>query len=69
MSIFLLFIAAELFMAAAAQRRIHARVEIIKKWKRGELSMDELLYLKTRPWFRKLFPMAKLKECVSKKED
>ena len=69
MGVILLFLAAELMLAAAAERRLKARRQLIQKWKRGELSMDELLYLKSRPWFQKFFPMVKLKESISKKED
>ena len=69
MSVLLLFLTAELFLAAAAERHLKARQQIIQKWKRGELTMDELLYLKTRPWFQKLFPIAKRKESMPNKED
>jgi hypothetical protein len=69
MSVLLLFLTADLLFAAAAERRVKARQQLLHKWKRGELTMDELLYLKKRPWFRTLFPMAKLKESYPKKED
>jgi hypothetical protein len=53
MGVFLLFLIAEI---AVVVHQVKARQEILEKWKNGELSMEELLYLKTRPWFHKLFP-------------
>lgn len=66
MSVILLFLAAEFLLAAAVEKRVKARQQLIQKWKKGELSMDELLYLKSRPWFQKQYPPAKLLS-VSKK--
>jgi hypothetical protein len=69
MMVLLLFLAAEALIIAEANAENTARNQLIQKWKKGELSMDELLYLKTRPWFRKLFPLVKLEEPLSKKKD
>ncbi len=60
MSVILLFLAAEALIAVATNVEIAARQQLILKWKKGELSMDELLYLKSRPWFQKKYPPAKL---------
>jgi hypothetical protein len=65
MSVILLFLAAELFLAAAVEKRLKARQQLVQKWKQGDLSMNELLYLKTRPWFQKLYPPAKLNHFIS----
>lgn len=67
MSVLLLFLAAEALIAVATNVEVAARKALIGKWKKGELTMEELLYLKTRPWFRKLYPEAKLNQPLSKK--
>jgi hypothetical protein len=46
----LLFMAAEV---AVVSIQIQKRQQLIRKWLRGELTLEELKDLKRRPWFRR----------------
>lgn len=71
METLLFMIAADIAVSTAlATYQIKAREKILERWKRGNLSMTELLWLKKQLWFRNLY-MKKLKVPVdtTKKEN
>jgi hypothetical protein len=50
----LLFAAAEIFAITALKyTQRQAQEQIVLKWKKGELTLEELYLLKARPWFQR----------------
>ena len=49
----LLFAAAEIFAITALKyTQLQAQEVLVIKWRKGELSLEELRLLKSRPWFQ-----------------
>jgi hypothetical protein len=50
----LLFAAAEIFAITALKyTQREAQELLVLRWKKGELTLEELLLLKSRPWFQR----------------
>ncbi len=49
--------------------RIQAQEILISKWKKGELTLDQLKQLKSRPWFQKRVLKPVKEPSSSKKND
>ncbi len=54
---------------ALVTMQIHAQEMLIQKWKKGELSVEQLKQLKTRPWFQKRVLKPVKEPSSSKKND
>jgi hypothetical protein len=54
---------------ALVAMRIQAQETLIQKWKKGELSLEQLKQLKTRQWFQRRFLKPMKIPSLSKKND
>ena len=55
--------------AALVALKVQAQNILIEKWKRGELSLEQLKVLKTRHWFQQRFLKPVKSTSLSKKND
>ncbi len=64
------FTLAEMALVATVNTlQLQAQETLIRKWKRGELTLEQLKQLKSRPWFQRRVLKPVKTPPLSKKED